>query len=158
MGFPSKGCKPGAGQGMFAGKGAAVNPPVRAAYGCSSTPCPAPQAMSAAWTDACIKIMDFDGGSTAYLPPDAAGSRFRHDCVHLFRWGLNCCLPACASATAALWQAAASPWLQTLGWPCEWQGAHVLRSSARSQPAAHPALAGRVRLVGATEIAMLLLR
>lgn len=49
--------------------------------------------MSAAWTDACIKIMDFDGGSTAYLPPDAAGSRFRHDCVHLFR----CVCPAVLS-------------------------------------------------------------
>ncbi|KAI7843871.1 hypothetical protein COHA_002419 [Chlorella ohadii] len=42
------------------------------------------QAMSAAWTDACMKVLDFDGGNKSYGPPDAAGSRFRHDCVHLF--------------------------------------------------------------------------
>ncbi|PRW56008.1 hypothetical protein C2E21_5243 [Chlorella sorokiniana] len=42
------------------------------------------QAMSAAWTDACIKFLDFDGGSAGYVPPDASTSRFRQDTVHMF--------------------------------------------------------------------------
>ena len=41
--------------------------------------------MSAAWTDACLKCLSFDGGSKTFGPPDAASRRFRLDCVHLFR-------------------------------------------------------------------------
>ncbi|KAL4440997.1 hypothetical protein ABPG77_010428 [Micractinium sp. CCAP 211/92] len=42
------------------------------------------QAMTSAWTDACIKALSFDGGCRSLSPPDEASRRFCSDCVHLF--------------------------------------------------------------------------